>query len=265
MIRLPTSPLSNPPHPMPRPLILVTAHTEPQNTEFPDPAISLSLLYNDAILAAGGLPLVLPCTTDPSVIRDAVARADGVLLTGGEDVNPRLYDDNPLPPKIAATVVPALHERDITELILVESVFRQRRPLLAICRGQQILNVALGGDLIPDIPLLRPESLPHNCQDQRHQPVHDVLLDPGCHLASIVGQPTLAVNSTHHQAVGRVAPPLQASGRSPDGIIEALELHPSHADALPFLVSVQFHPERLYARHPAHARLFTAFIAAAGQ
>jgi putative glutamine amidotransferase len=250
---------------MPRPLILVTAHTEPQNTEFPDPAISLSLLYNDAILAAGGLPLILPCTANATVISEAVARADGVLLTGGEDVNPRLYCEEPLAPEIAATVVTAIHGRDVTELILVEAVFRQRRPLLAICRGQQILNVALGGDLIADIPLLHPGALSHNCQEQRHQPVHQIHLEPTSRLAAIVGDPTLAVNSTHHQAVGRVAPPLQASGRSPDGIIEALELHPSHADALPFLVSVQFHPERLYAKHPAHARIFSAFIAAASQ
>jgi putative glutamine amidotransferase len=175
-------------------------------------------------------------------------------------VSPKLHGEL-LPEDVLNTVVPAAGNRDLFELIVIDEVFRQSKPLLAICRGQQILNVALGGNLLGDIPLQCPAAAGHNRQPERFEPVHEVELEADSQLASLFGSTRIRVNSTHHQAIGRVAPPLRAVGRSPDGIIEALELAPDHRQALPFCISVQFHPERLYDRYPGHARLFAAFVA----
>jgi len=243
-----------------RPRILVSAHTERQSTEFPDPAVSLSQRYSDALIAAGALPLILPCTTDVSVIRDAVRDCHGVMLSGGEDVHPSLHRSE-LSPELARTVVPAEGHRDLFELILIDELFRQAKPLLAVCRGQQILNVALGGDLIADIPSEVPESLSHDRQPERFQAVHEVTAESGSLLEKIAGPSPFGVNSTHHQAVRRVAPPLRIAARSPDGMIEALEAHPDHR-VLPWLLSVQFHPERLRDQYPVHARIFETFVQA---
>jgi putative glutamine amidotransferase len=245
---------------MSRPRIIITPHTETHGSELPDPAISLSHRYADAILAAGGLPLVLPCLGDESAVREAVRECHGVLLSGGEDVAPDLYSPG-LPDGVQATVVPASGARDLCEFMVINEVFRQSKPLLAICRGQQILNVALGGDLIADIALQCPNALQHNRQEERFQPVHEVRLEPGSLISRLTGHGQIKVNSTHHQAARHLAPPLRATGRSPDGIIEVIELQPNELDALPFLLAVQFHPERLFDRFPEHARLFEAFIA----
>ncbi|MGE3312161.1 MAG: gamma-glutamyl-gamma-aminobutyrate hydrolase family protein [Limisphaerales bacterium] len=246
-----------------RPLILVSPHTEREGSEFPDAAVSVSQRYSDAVVAAGGLPLIMPCTRDQGLVRDAVQRCAGVLLTGGEDVQPALYSPG-LPEPVAKTVVPEEGERDLFELLLIDETFRQARPLLAICRGQQILNVALGGDLIADLPLQRPSSTGHNRQRERFQIVHEVTPEPGSLLATIAGTAPFGVNSTHHQAVGRVAPPLRVAGTSPDGVIEALEAEPRFS-VLPFLLSVQFHPERLRDRYPIHAAIFASFVAACAE
>lgn len=247
---------------MPRPFILVSPHTESAGSEFPDPGVSLSHRYANALLAAGALPWILPCLHDPAAIRDAVARADGVMLSGGDDLAPHLHAP-PLPPHLEATVVPAEGGRDLFETLLLHEVFRQGKPLLAICRGLQMLNVFLGGDLIIDLAVQNPGSPDHNRQAERFQPVHPVAIESGSLLARVVGSRHLDVNSTHHQAAGRVAPPLRATARSPDGVIEALELGADASDTLPFLLAVQFHPERLQDCHPAHARIFHAFARAA--
>lgn len=248
---------------MPLPRILVSPHTEEQSGEFPDAAVSLSRRYSDAILSAGGLPLVLPTTVDPGVLREAVALADGVLLSGGDDVAPQLYAPD-LPAEVRATVEPAVGRRDLLEFILIDEVFRQGKPLLAICRGHQVLNVALGGTLIADIPRQRPESLGarHNQPQRRFEAVHDVLLEPDSRLARLSRTTRLGVNSTHHQAVDRVAPPLRVVGRGPDLLVEALELATEVKSRVPFLISVQYHPERLQECEPAHAALFREFVRA---
>ncbi len=248
---------------MSRPVILVSPHTEKEGGEFPDASQSLSNRYVDALLAAGGLPLVLPCTelVDQATAREAVQRASGLLFTGGEDVDPALYTRD-LPPDILASMVLAEKPRDLFECLLVDEAFRQAKPVLAICRGQQIVNVALGGTLVGDIPLQRPGALRHNRPAERFQPVHDIRIDPDSNFARIVGPGPLGVNSTHHQAVDQVAPPLRPVGWSSDGLVEALELAPEFAARHPFFLSVQFHPERLHDRHPEHARIFAAFVAA---
>ena len=148
------------------------------------------------------------------------------------------------------------------ELVVIDEVFRQRKPLLAICRGHQLLNIALGGTLVADIRRQIPRALEHRRMDKRNGTVHEVRLTPGSILAKIAGGQKLAVNSTHHQAVGRVAEPLRVTARSADGVIEGLELKPGAAGWLPFLLSVQFHPERLADRYPKHGAIFGVFTQA---
>ena len=245
------------------PLILVSPNIEKKGEEFGDLSSSLSARYERALQAAGGIPLTLSGTTSRTVIAESVRRAEGVLLTGGEDVEPRLYG-NGLPAKLkrTVTVTPDGGARDLRELILIDEVFQQRKPLLAICRGHQVLNVALGGTLLADISSQRRGALNHRRMDKRSEVVHQVQLTPDSLLAKITGRQSLGVNSTHHQAVGRIAAPLRAAARSEDGIVEGLELKPETANWLPFLLSVQFHPERLVDRHREHRAIFQAFTQA---
>jgi putative glutamine amidotransferase len=245
------------------PLILVTPSIEKRGVEFLDLSASLSVKYNFSVLDAGGIPVTAPTTTDRALLAECVRRMDGVLLTGGDDINPGLYEKN-LPKKIRATIEPSPDggKRDLLELILIDEIFRQRKPLLAICRGHQLLNVALGGKLIADIRSQVPDALNHQRLDKAGDLVHEVALTAGSLLAKITGRRNLGVNSSHHQAVLEPAEPLRATARSRDGIIEAMELKPAAARLLPFLLAVQFHPERLAERHAAHRAIFQKFVAA---
>ena len=248
------------------PLILVSADIESKGKEFSDRSSSLSANYEQAVMAAGGLPLTLPATHSPELLAECVSRCDGVMLTGGDDVDPRLYG-NGLTELVRRTVAvtPDGGERDYRELLLIDEVFRQAKPLLGICRGHQVLNVALGGTLWADIPSQVPRALGHKRPDKRSEIVHEVQLTPGSLLAKIAGGQKLSVNSTHHQAVARVAAPLRVVAASSDGIVEGLELKPGGACWLPWLLSVQFHPERLAARFPEHQAIFREFTRACAQ
>jgi putative glutamine amidotransferase len=146
--------------------------------------------------------------------------------------------------------------------MVIDEVFRQRKPLLAICRGHQLLSVAFGGSLLVDIPTQRPDAIDHRRQDRKNQVVHEVRLRPDSGLARFAGKNVMGVNSTHHQAVERAAGPLEVIGISPDGIVEAMQLKADAAHLLPYLVSIQFHPERLLDRYPEHREIFRSFVAA---
>ena len=248
----------------PRPLVLISGSTEDKGVEFSDPSLSLSLNYPLALKTAGVMPWVLPCLPDEEFLADSVRRCDGVLLTGGDDVQPQLYAAR-LPSRLEKTVHAADPQRDLFELMLIDEVFRQRKPLLAICRGHQLLNVALGGSLLVDIAQQRPEAINHVRLDKKNQLVHEVEVQPGSLFARTVGRSRLGVNSSHHQAVEKIAKPLRATAVSKDGIIEGLELDASARKILPYLLAVQFHPERLFARHAEHLELFRSFIQACGR
>jgi putative glutamine amidotransferase len=222
---------------------------------------SLSDSYSAAIRAAGGIPLILSCLVDEAYVCEAVQVADGILLTGGDDVDPELYSPN-LPEKLRSTLSLDGPERDAFELLLINETFRQRLPLLAICRGMQILNVALGGTLIADIPSEVSQAIDHRRTDAKESLVHEITLSPESLFASATGCLKLGVNSTHHQAVGRMAKVLQPSAVSKDGIVEGMELGSAHMDVLPYLLAVQFHPERLWMRYQEHLELFRSFTAA---
>src|SRR5215475_5565169 len=245
------------------PLILVSPNIESKDQEFADLSISLSAHYQQALMKAGGIPLTLPTTVSREVIAESVDRCDGVVLTGGEDVDPYIYA-NGVSAKLKrkVTLTPDGGARDYREVVLIDEVFQQRKPLLAICRGHQILNVALGGTLIVDIPSQKKPAINHRRMDKRSDLVHEVRLTADSLLAKITGAQKLGVNSTHHQAVNRVAPALRPVAVCGDGIVEGLELKSSSARWLPFLLSVQFNPERLGDRYPEHQAIFDAFARA---
>jgi putative glutamine amidotransferase len=241
------------------PVVLISPHVEKKGDEFGDVSISLSETYQQALISAGAIPIVLPMTTSREVIAECVSRSDGVLLTGGDDVEPKLYTKK-LSSQLRKTVGVTHGERDRREMILIEEVFQKRKPLLAICRGQQILNVALGGTLVVDIPMELPGAMNHRRMDRKCEVVHEVTLTSDSLLATITRRRRLGVNSTHHQAVARVAEPLQVTAKSDDGVVEAMELKRDAKKLLPFLLSVQFHPERLAPKHPEHRRIFESFV-----
>jgi putative glutamine amidotransferase len=243
----------------PRPVILVTPSTADEGAEFADPSISLSNLYTDALIAAGALPLIFPATTSKAIIADAVEGCDGVLMTGGDDINPKLYLKK-IPKALAKTLGPLAPDRDIWEQDLISEIFARKKPLFGICRGHQMLNVVLGGTLLIDIPSQRAQALKHSRMDRKMEPVHEVSIAAGSLLGRITGRKNLGVNSTHHQAIGELAPSLRAVAESSDGIIEAVEL--KEPGGRPFLLGVQFHPERLIDRDGVFLQLFKSFVQA---
>jgi putative glutamine amidotransferase len=245
-----------------KPLILISPDFEAKGVEFGDASLSLAMRYPAAVAACGGIPVVMSHTDSREQVAAYVQRSDGVLLTGGDDVNPEIYGPKlPATIKAKAIMTPDGGRRDLFELLLLEEVFRQRKPLLAICRGHQLVNVALGGTLYVDLPSQNPSRINHRQMQRKSEVVHSVRLTRGSLLAKIAKNQTLGVNSTHHQAVSQVAPALQVTACSPDGVVEGLEQKRGER-FLPFLLSVQFHPERLLPRHTEHRAIFELFIAA---
>ncbi len=247
---------------MKRPLILISPSTQQKGVEFADCSLNLSNQYALAVVAGGGMPWAMPCLAEDSLVRAAVERCDGVMLTGGDDIQSQLYAEH-LPAKLRRTVQGVDGVRDLFELMLIRETLRQRKPLLAICRGHQLLNVALGGTLIVDLPIQAPGPINHRRMDRKNDCVHEVELTHRSLLYSITRRAKFGVNSSHHQAVHRVADSLWVTARSSDGVVEALELGPDDSRKSPFLLAVQFHPERLFDRHAEHLRIFKSFVRAA--
>jgi putative glutamine amidotransferase len=245
-----------------KPLIIISPDFHSKGVEFGDPSLSLSMPYAQAVEACGGIPWVLAHTVSRAQVTEYVRRSDGVMLTGGNDLNPGLYES-----RIAAGLCDKAvltrdgGRRDLFELMLLDDVFRQQKPLMAICRGHQLLNVALGGTLFVDLPTQKPSHIRHSRMDRSMEVVHSVRLTRGSLLSKIARNQTLGVNSTHHQAVNRLAPALRVTARSADGVVEAVE-QARDSKLLPFLLSVQFHPERLMNRYVEHRALFESFIQA---
>lgn len=211
--------------------------------------------YVRSVLAAGGVPVLLSPLLGPSYAARALDGIDGVLLTGGEDIHPALYGADPSP-----FLNPPSRERDLFELALFAAARQRELPVLGVCRGIQLVNVALGGTLVQDIPSERPSSVAHDPGGARDARSHDIELKAGSRAAAALGGTSFSVNSFHHQAVDRLAEALISTGWSTDGLIEAVE---SPADA-PWLLAVQWHPEEMHAEARAPERgLFRALIAAA--
>lgn len=210
--------------------------------------------YLAEVVAAGGVPVVLAPTPEPGAIARLAESIDGLLLTGGRDIDPQRYGE-----RIWNATVQPEPDRDAFELPLVRLAVEADRPVLAICRGIQVLNVALGGTLYQDLPTQLPESLLHTQEEDRDAVTHSVRMEPHSCLARLIGDAPLETNTFHHQAVKDVASSLQVTARSDDGVIEALE-----APDRRFVCGVQWHPEDLAASYPRHRRLFEALVGAAG-
>jgi putative glutamine amidotransferase len=208
-----------------------------------------------AIADAGGLPVYVPTGLNEDLLRELYERLDAVLLPGGPDVDPAYYGAHRHPEtKIIDDA------RDSLELTLARWTYADDRPLFGICRGHQVVNVALGGTLIQDIPSEVKTDLSHDTPNEmpRGTIQHGVELAEDSRLASILGATQVSVNSLHHQSVERPAPGVNVTGYSPDGIVEALE-----APDKQFVLSVQWHPEDLYDDHDGMKRLFESFVEAA--
>ena len=215
------------------------------------PHAALKQDYLDAVVGAGAAPVVIsPDATDAA---DLVAsRLDGLMLVGGADVDPATYGETPW----NDTVSPG-PERDALELALLDSALDRGLPVLAICRGHQVLNVSRGGALWQDLPTQRPNGLNHRQAGEPHTVGHEVRIERGSLLHRIVGSEQVDANSFHHQAVRTLGRGLQPTAWSADGLVEALE-DPAH----PFVLGVQWHPEEML-NHPPHRALFAAFVQAA--
>lgn len=213
--------------------------------------VRLNSSYVTALESAGLIPMAIPPLANPDLARAILDRVDGLLLTGGEDVDPAHYGQD----RIEKCGEPN-KARDETEIALTLAARELGKPLLAICRGPQLLNVAFGGTLIQDIPSQVPGALNHNFKDERSSRVHDVSIEPASLTAKALGATTLSVNSLHHQSVKDVAPGFKVTATSPDGIIEAIEWDGSDWWAL----AVQWHPEEMNdSPEPWDRGLFRAF------
>jgi len=199
---------------------------------------------------AAGLPLLI-APGEPRW-REALRVLDGLILTGGGDIDPQIYGGGPHP-----TIYNLDHERDESELALAREVIKTGLPTLGICRGMQVLNVALGGTLFEHLPEVVGDSVLHRAPPREPIP-HSVALTGEGRLAQIAGEREFSCASWHHQALRQVARELQVVAYAPDNTIEAVEM-PAH----PWLVAVQWHPELTAAYDPIQQRLFAAFVDAA--
>lgn len=220
------------------------------------PLISVTEAYVQAVLRAGGLPVLLPVGLSPAQLEELSCRVQGILFTGGGDIDPARFNGAAHPRVYDVDV-----ERDAMEFTLVQKAVEQDLPFFGICRGAQVVNVALGGSLFTDIHDQRADALKHDwfpkyARDRRS---HSVKVEPGSRLAGILGDLEPQVNSLHHQGLQQVAPVLQATAYAPDGLVEAVEL-PHHA----FGLAVQWHPEWL-PEDVAMQAIFRAFVSAASQ
>lgn len=204
--------------------------------------------YVKAVWEAGGMPVAVPVLPKEASVA-FVDLVDGLLLTGGGDVDPAFYGADHTAPLM--DVDP---RRDAIESALVRRSIERDRPVLAVCRGVQMLNVALGGTLIPDLPSAGWAS--HDQSAPSAEPHHEVSIDPASRVGRALGRTTVAVNSFHHQAVRAAAASLKPVAWASDGLIEAVEL----MDSSRWVVGVQWHPEMMLPSHPAQGRLFRALV-----
>jgi putative glutamine amidotransferase len=212
--------------------------------------VGLSTSYLHALKNAGLIPVLLPPVYDSSNAALTLSRVDGLLLTGGGDIDPAYYGDTERHPVRGLS-----RERDESEIALISAAKEMRMPTLAICRGIQVINVAFGGTLIQDISSDLPGALSHD-ESARSNRTHQVRLEADSLAATALGTTDLAVNSLHHQAIDKLGDGLRITGRSPDGIVEAAE----STDPAWWMLGVQWHPEDLAADAQAPDRgIFAAF------
>lgn len=206
--------------------------------------------YVRALKEHGGLSVIFPNYSEKEHIQCCFSIIDGILLSGGADVNPLTFRENPVPG--LRQIDP---ERDEFELAITRTALEKGTPVLAICRGMQVLNVAAGGLLYQDIYSQKKNILKHGQRAPRGAPSHGITIEPGTMLKDILGVESTYVNSMHHQAVKDIAPGFVVSARAPDGLPEGIE-HTKH----PFAVGVQWHPEEMWQNNKIFSCLFRKFV-----
>jgi len=217
----------------------------------------VNIAYIRAVQDAGGIPVLLPPHLTAEARSTLWERLNGLVLTGGGDLEPSRFDQ-PRHPK-TDEVAPA---RDELELGLTRRALDEDVPLFAICRGIQVLNVALGGTLIQDLPSERPSAIAHSQREPRHEATHAVkVMGEGTRLGRVLGSLEVQVNSMHHQAIDRLGFGLREVAWAPDGVIEGIEMPGDDH----FVLGVQWHPEELVGHDQAARNLFTALVEAARQ
>ena len=213
-----------------------------------------SVINNDYIKAvqkAGGIPILIPFSNNMENIKEYTDKIQGIIFTGGEDISPLVYNEDPL-----KEVECIIEERDRFELELFKEVYEKQIPILAICRGLQLINIALGGNLYQDINYQIPNSYGHAPKNTlRHNLYHSVKIEKDSKLFDIFKTEDLKVNSFHHQSIKKLGNDLKITALSNDGIIEAIE-----STNEKFLVAVQWHPENLVEHHTEFLKFFEALI-----
>ena len=208
--------------------------------------------YSEAVHHAGGIPVLLPLIPEAGYVRDLINSLDGVLLPGSNsDVDPHRYQQEPDP-----HLGPVMSCRDQTDWNLLQELFQQRKPLLGVCYGIQILNVFLGGTLWQDIAFQVDGSVKHSQDSAADYKSHSIEIKSGSVLFSLAGETKTKVNSYHHQAIRTLAPPLEAVASAPDGIVEAVELKGSQHPVL----AVQWHPEIGWESDQLSQKIFSWFV-----
>jgi len=238
------------------PLIGIAANLLLTTVE-PFPGMERSYVNHDyvkAVEGAGAVPLMLPVIQDPDLIRRQVAAMDGILLTGGYDPNPLLFGENPN--RRLDFIFPEVDEH---QLAVIKAASELGKPMLGICRGLQMLNIAFGGSLYQDLTLIPGSYIQHYQKSRKDTRGHQVSLTEGTMLAGLFQETLILTNSFHHLAIKDLAPGFTVNALAPDGVIEGME----RRDGVPVL-AVQWHPEMMCERYPEMQEIFRVFVRMAG-
>lgn len=235
---------------MGRPVIGITGRHYQYNAEIK--GVFVGDDYTKGIYEAGGLPVVLPYTDVEEQLKAWGSELDGLLLSGGEDMDPSYFKETPM--LGLGEVSP---ERDRLEASLTHDMLALGKPILGICRGVQVLNVLTGGSLYQDLPR-QIKAMQHSQKAPRSHLAHDVEILRNSQLYRLLGATTVKVNTFHHQAIKDVAPGFIVTAKASDGVIEAIE-----STKYPFVLGVQWHPENLWEKYPIFHKLFQGLVEAA--